>query len=369
MRVVLFLFLFFTLLGFALTAHLLVRKKGDVLQNRILAAFTFLFALELLNNCLRWGGWIQWRWLVHFNLMHFPFWTAYGPLVYLYARRAMTGKGLRISDLVFALPPLVMVGLLWDFYLLDGPAKREVMANGLVGDYILFPSYGIWVVIPIMVFYAFLTLYRFGPQKVPQWRKNRWLKWFAGSYLGFTLAFAAYIVLVRTGLMDPSYDYLIDLAIVGFIGLLAGFAYFQPELFQGRGPRSVPFVKYRNTGLSPLLARDLADKLQHLMEAEQPYLHPDLRLEDLAGRLGVSRNQASQIINEHFNRSFFDFINEYRVGAARQMLIEMEPGEATIAQIAFEAGFNTRASFYKAFRKFAGATPAEYLNNAGPRVG
>ena len=64
------------------------------------------------------------------------------------------------------------------------------------------------------------------------------------------------------------------------------------------------------TGLSPLLARDLADKLQHLMETEQPYLHPDLRLEDLAGRLGVSRNQASQVINEHFNRSFFDFINE-----------------------------------------------------------
>lgn len=363
------LFLGFSLLGFVLAVRLWVRTRGDRLRNRLLAAFTLLFALELLNNSLRWSGWIRLPGLVHFNLVHFPFWLAYGPLVYLYVRRAMTGKGLKGADLAFALPPLAMVGLLWEFYALDGPSKIGVVEQGLVGDYILFPSYGIWIVIPIMLFYAGLTWYRFGPSRYGEWRKNRWVSWFTGSYLGFVLGFAGYIIAVRNGWMDPAFDYLVDLGLVGFITILAAFGYYQPEIFDGRGPRMVPFVKYRKNGLSPPLAKDLAAKLERLMEQETLYLHNDLRLDDLAERLGISRNQVSQVINEHFNRSFFDYINQYRVRAAQELLMETEAGETPIAQIAFDAGFNTRASFYKAFRKFSSQPPSAFMRGNANRAG
>ena len=105
------------------------------------------------------------------------------------------------------------------------------------------------------------------------------------------------------------------------------------------------------------------------MEQETLYLHNDLRLDDLAERLGISRNQVSQVINEHFNRSFFDYINQYRVRAAQELLMETEAGETPIAQIAFDAGFNTRASFYKAFRKFSSQPPSAFMRANANRAG
>lgn len=355
-------FLFFTALGLILAMWLLLRPKGDPWANRLLALFTFIFALELLNNCLRWSGWIQNRWLAHFHLAHFPFWLVYGPIVYIYVRRVLTGRLFHPRDLLFAVPPLIMAGLLREFYTLPGQRKITVMEQGLLSDYIQFPSYGIWIVIPIMFAYAALTYYRFGPARFPSWRKNLWVQGFVGSYLGFIISFSAYIGLVRLGWLDPSLDYFVDLVIVLFIGLLLYFGIRYPGMLGPEYRRVIPWGKYRKTGLSPVLSREMAAKLRRIMDEEKPYLNTKLRMDDLAGLLGLSRNNTSQVINEHFDRSFFDFINEYRVETAKKLLLESDPETDTIAGIAFEAGFHSRASFYKAFRKFETYPPGEFFN-------
>ena len=86
-------------------------------------------------------------------------------------------------------------------------------------------------------------------------------------------------------------------------------------------------------------------------------------MNDLAEALDLSRNHTSQVINEHFNLSFFDFVNRYRIEAAARLLPECEQDGATITQIAYEVGFNNRASFYKAFRKFMGISPTAYIES------
>jgi AraC-like DNA-binding protein len=362
------IFLCFSVAGIFFAIRLLALRRGDRKANLLLATFTFLFGLELLNNCLRWSGWIAHPWMVHFHLTHFPFWLVYGPLVYMYVRRITTLRWLRPADILFSLPPLLMVVLLWDFYTLSGPMKMEVMEKGLVGDYIQFPGYGIWIVIPLMFFYAALTYFRFGPSRSAAWRQNRWVGWFVGSYLGFVTAFSTYIFLVRNGWMDPSMDYLVDLAIVCFIGLLAYFGFYHPQRLEARKPREKIYVKYRKTGLGPALSRDLAEKLRRIMQEQKPYLNPDLRLNDLCGELGLSRNNTSQLINEQFNRSFFDFVNEYRVQEAKKRLQRTTSKSVTITGIAFDVGFNTRASFYKAFRKFSDRPPGDFLNRDTTRA-
>ncbi|MCB0372566.1 MAG: AraC family transcriptional regulator, partial [Muricauda sp.] len=75
----------------------------------------------------------------------------------------------------------------------------------------------------------------------------------------------------------------------------------------------------------------------------------------------IGRNNASQVINEHFNLSFFDFINKYRVEEAERLLESNQL--MTITDIAFEAGFNNRVSFYKAFKKVHDITPTEYKDH------
>lgn len=210
--------------------------------------------------------------------------------------------------------------------------------------------------------YAFLTYFSFYADKKVGFRENVWLRYFTGSYFGFCLAFASYIFLVRFGLMDPSYDYFVDLLIVIFIGMLAFFGFVQPDVFAGRSVREmVPFIKYRKTGLTSGLSLKMKERLMRIMEDQELFLNSELRLNDLADALDLSRNHTSQVINEHFNLSFFDFVNSYRIDYAKKLLLRRINDRSTIAQIAFEAGFNNRASFYKAFRKFTGISPSDFI--------
>lgn len=362
MDFIIVLFLFFVFLGVVLSVLFLLKKKGDCFANRILALYTFLFAFELLNNALRWSGEINSPAFVHLNLVHFPLWTIYGPLLYIYVRRVVKGKGFQLTDLFFLLPTLIMVAILSPFYKLGTAEKLDIVNNSNAFDHIPWPNYGIWLVIVLLFFYAFFVYFSFWKHKKIGFRENNWLKWFVGSYFGFASMFALYIFLIWFQFMDPEYDYFVDIVIVFFIGMLSFFGFVQPEVFEGKSLKEViPFVKYRKTGLSPALSLEMKGKLLDIMQREKPYLNHELRLDDLSRLMNLSRNHTSQIINEHFNLSFFDFVNRFRVKEAKNLLINHAANGLTMTQIAYDVGFNNRASFYKAFKKFTDDNPSSYI--------
>jgi len=365
MNWVIVLFLFFVFLGVLLAILFLFKKKGNSFANRMLALYTFLFAFEMLNNCLRWSEWLYTKDFIHLDLTHFPLWTIYGPLLFIYVRNVLKGTHFLFTDLLFLIPPAILIGAISPFYFLGTTTKLEVVTSGRTWEYAAFPSYAIWLVILLMFFYAFLTYFTFSKDRRLGFRENLWLKWFVASYSGFVLSFALYIFLVRFQLMNPSYDYLVDMAIVFFIGMLAYFGFVQPEVFLGKSVEKIlPFVKYKKTGLSDALSLEMKNKLIRIMETEKPYLNHELRLDDLSRLMNLSRNHTSQIVNEHFNLSFFDFINKYRVKDAKNLLMNNEINKLTMTQIAYDVGFNNRASFYKAFKKFTAYNPSAYLEQA-----
>ena len=69
----------------------------------------------------------------------------------------------------------------------------------------------------------------------------------------------------------------------------------------------------------------------------------------------------SQSINYFYKKSFFDLINERRIEATKIRLLNMLPHE-TIEGIAYDTGFNSRSSFYRAFKKYTGETPQQFIN-------
>ncbi len=364
MNWIILLFLFFTFLGVLLSILFFIKQQGDRFANLLLGFYTFLFSFELLNNCLRWSGDIYKPSFIHLNLAHFPLWTIYGPLVFIYVRSVVKNSRFKSYDLLFMLPTAAIISMLFPFYRLSTEDKLKVVQDNRIYDFAIFPTYTIWIIIGLMFFYGFLTYYTFWQDRRIGFRENKWLKWFVGSYLGFVLAFALYIFLVRFQIMDPSYDYLIDLAIALFIGMLAFFGFVQPEVFRGKSIQEVlPFIKYRKTGLSHSLSVEMKEKLLRTMQNEKPYLNNELRLNILAKRLNLSRNQTSQIINEHFNLSFFDFVNQYRVKEAKNLLLQNKGNTIPIDHIAYDVGFNNRASFYKAFKKFTNDTPTNYVKH------
>jgi len=362
MNAVIILFLFFVFLGLLLSVLFFVKTKGDCFANRLLALYTFLFAFEMLNNCLRWSGWLYTGNFIHFDLTHFPLWLIYGPLVFIYVRTILKGTRFRASDLLFLLPPVIVIWMLSPFYIQNTTNKLQIVKDGLTWQYATFPNYAIWLVITFMFFYAINTYFTYSYKRRLGFRENKWLQWFVGSYFGFAFVFALYIFLVRFQIMDPSYDYLIDIAIVFFIGMLSFFGFIQPEVFEGKSLKEIlPFIKYKKTGLSLALSLEMKGKLLDIMQKEKPYLNHELRLDDISRLMNLSRNHTSQIINQHFNLSFFDFINRYRIKAAKNLLMNNDKNGLTTTQIAYDVGFNNRASFYKAFKKFTDLNPSEYV--------
>ena len=105
---------------------------------------------------------------------------------------------------------------------------------------------------------------------------------------------------------------------------------------------------------------DQKEKLLNLIDTEKLYLNPQISLADLAERMSLSSKHLSQVINQSFDKSFFDFINSYRVREVQRILKESNDDKLTVLEAMYEAGFNSKSSFNTAFKKETGQTPTEF---------
>ncbi|MCM5529748.1 AraC family transcriptional regulator [Parasegetibacter sp. NRK P23] len=111
------------------------------------------------------------------------------------------------------------------------------------------------------------------------------------------------------------------------------------------------------------LRRQVADKLLLAMERSKRYTDPDLTLEKLATALQVPRNLVSEVLNQHLEKTFYQFVNEFRVKEVIRLFnrCKQQGVSPNILSLAFEAGFNSKSSFNQYFKKHTGQTPSEYL--------
>lgn len=98
-------------------------------------------------------------------------------------------------------------------------------------------------------------------------------------------------------------------------------------------------------------------KLEALMLRERVYLDPNLTIPRMAEKMQIQPYLLSQIINSHYQQSFPDFINSYRIEDAKMLL---EDGNLKISSVASDCGFNTLSSFNLAFKKQTRMTPSEF---------
>lgn len=122
--------------------------------------------------------------------------------------------------------------------------------------------------------------------------------------------------------------------------------------------------RYAKSGLSEEAMAELLKLLKHAMEEEKAYLNPELSLPSLADKLGCSVNHLSQAINAGHSMSFFDYINQFRVAEAARLLRQKECQFPAILDVALSVGFNSTSTFYTAFKKATGQTPAKYRRSA-----
>jgi len=134
----------------------------------------------------------------------------------------------------------------------------------------------------------------------------------------------------------------------------------QPSKFARMASRETSNHKYAKSGLNDDQLSDYKSRLEQIMQTHQAYLRPDLTLPKLAETVDCSINHLSQVINSGFGMSFFDYLNQYRIRHARELLTELDGQSGAILNIAFTVGFNSNSAFYAAFKKCVGQTPAQY---------
>ncbi len=112
--------------------------------------------------------------------------------------------------------------------------------------------------------------------------------------------------------------------------------------------------------INPLMYEKIRDGLTDLLERQEVYCNPDLRIDDLAEMLHTNKTNVSQVINESFHTNFYALINHYRVKKALTLLGDRQ---MQVKDVWTQSGFHSQSVFNAVFKKEMQLTPSEWVKN------
>jgi len=368
----------------AFLALMLFTRRSDCREaNVYLGALALLFTVALMDFfCDLTGLTTQYPVI---QTVTWPREFFFGPLLYFYTRE-LTQPGaapLQGRQWLHFLPGFVHVALSWLMALLS-PERQAAIFHGLEGlsapDHQfarLFNDIEPPVSMAHVIVYLVMALIRVRQHRsrVAQhfsYTEQVNLTWLRNLLAGLMVVYVCWLV---DEFLSEGAEWLADVLGLSIVVLIYAMAYRglqQPAIF-GRQPVApaadtepvaeaapAPKAKYQNSSLSPELSGALLAQLQHHMQQEKPYLDNTLSLPELAASVGLSVNHLSQCINEQLQQNFFDFVNGYRIEAAKSCLLDGERQRDTILTVAMDSGFNSKSAFYSAFKKHTGMTPSQF---------
>ena len=124
-------------------------------------------------------------------------------------------------------------------------------------------------------------------------------------------------------------------------------------------------VKYKSSHLSDDDKQQLLTRILQVMDNSDEIFSPDFSLERLAMLSGSKYKYVSQVINEHYQQNFNNFLNSYRIKEACKRMGDVEGyGNYTIEAISESVGFKSRSTFVTSFKRITGLTPSQYQRMA-----
>ncbi|WP_073170660.1 helix-turn-helix domain-containing protein [Tangfeifania diversioriginum] len=106
----------------------------------------------------------------------------------------------------------------------------------------------------------------------------------------------------------------------------------------------------------------ISSKIIDEFKENEYYLDPDISLQELAGKLNISKHKLSKIIKDEGYDNFYVLINHFRIQKSKILLSKM-PNNHVIESVVTESGFKSRSTFYRVFKDSTGLTPKEYICN------
>lgn len=363
------LFSFFAVQGFFLANVLFFLKKGSPVTNRFLAALAVLIAIITSGYVVQTSSLSQI--LPSFAFLVGPLWLLLGPVLFGYMW-LLTGHTVRLSwvTLLQLLPFLAYL-----IPTLHRTLFLEHFREAGYGQYLYQAQDGSIGLVALLYMYLFtIQMFAYTILSVRLLRRYEkayhdnaadgravYLKWlrrlvimFVG-YLVYETIFSVILLVNRSA--GAHHYYLSALFISSFLLLIVYTAIRDPQVFLPLPKRK---EKYNRSPLPEPYVEDQLARLMTLMEQQKPYLRNDLKLQDLAELLGISRHHVTQLLNQQVGKTFHAFINAYRVDEACQRLCDPVYREYTILAIAHDVGFNNKTTFNRIFKQHTQMTPSQY---------
>ncbi len=358
--------------GILLSLLLFMHKRGDRTANRILSALIFVFSLRLLEVVAIWTKYILEVPYLFTATASFKY--LYGPLLYFYAKSVTQGIRFNKRYLWHFVPFVIHALIHIPLYLTSRAYKIDLLTNYVLIDNppisFSWDPYFIFALsqLPHLIFYSFLTW-----QVIKRYEqtinsssltlekiKLAWLRKLLAGFGGLWGLWLFYTIAITLGTRYyVELDYIVTGSVSLIVFAIAYMTFKQPEIVSdGLMLKRLP--RYEKSTLTPDQANIYAEKLVSLMEREELFRKSDLNLAFLAGELSISAHHLSQILNEQLQQNFNDFINRYRVQEAQKRLSDPDENRTTILEIAYDVGFNNKASFNAAFKKHVGLTPTQF---------
>jgi AraC-like DNA-binding protein len=362
--------------GLLLVVGLVGNRGRNQGANFLLAAILLIAAYQLFVFALMMSGNIIPH-LLALTETGFPISFLIGPLYYLYVRSLLEGRlRFRLYDVLHTGPCLYMIHRMLPFFLQHTPVKigyiRSVYLANVPGELSAQVLFNVWFNLILMAVYFFLAYWSISRHErdVRQLSSNAGAVEYLADLRKLTIGYGFYVLgfgATATALsLLKTYGIVVDaiwnLAKSGFIYVIGYQALTRKfplvEANAGDGGGLTGSEKYSRTGLSTEQAGHYFARLCELMEARQVYTNTDLRLSSLAEQLSITPNQLSQIINQQAGKSFYDFVNEYRIDHAKRFLKEQP--DKTVLDIALAVGFGNKATFNRVFKQHTRTTPTGF---------
>lgn len=267
--------------------------------------------------------------------------------------------------LIFSLTPLNIV-----FHLTSEASIRDFFGVSITDTLFMTSQYCAFVLTVVAFLISIIETYRY--KKIAQneftdfgMLQINWLWQFIFTLLpiiilwGFELR---YIILGGTG---PS-DFLSITWIFVFIFLY----FFSFKAFRNQNLfEHLPFntiqgkVAQNEEKESHPCTKQNSDRIISEMENQQFYLNEELTLHSFAKEINISSRLISSCINKNMGYNFNEWVNNYRVEKALQLIKSDDKNTLSIEGIGSDSGFKSRSAMYAAFKKKLGYSPGHYRKN------
>jgi AraC-like DNA-binding protein len=330
-----------------------------------------IFGFVILASCISIMDWMLGYMGIHIfwnELLFFPYSIGFliGPLMYLYLKCQINSEyQFQKKDFLYFIPYFIYLS----YHLLVFIQGKGFVENWSENFHSSAKIGELEVILSTIsnIIYLFWSFQLF--QNYSKWLPTEHsdteivsFTWYRLYLIIFALAFLTDIAYVVVGFAGVQLDYVhiwwekFLFAILIYFICIRGYTQIQPKRLVFN-PEKINEEKEIQEVLIPDFEEWKA-KVLKAMEKDKMYLDSEITLSDLANRLKTHTSLLSGIINKGFGRNFNDFINEFRVKEFQEKINLPENKHFTLLGIAYDCGFNSKATFNRAYKKITGKAPS-----------